>query len=167
MTVDWTPFAVCGPDEEAPRPRGFSTPEGLGDRLRVAAFAEKQAEAAFRWAAAAFPEISEDHAKAWLRIAADEGRHLGMILERMAQLGVPVDGRPVSDRLWRSLRSCGTAAEFAEKMRSAEERGKTAEESFRRSLAQRDPVTAELFGRIADDEAEHLRSAEHFASLRK
>lgn len=167
MTVDWTPFAVCGPDEDPPRPRGFSTPEGLGDRLRIAAFAEKQAEAAFLWAADAFPELPGGLREAWKRIGAEEGKHLGMILERMAQLGVPVDGRPVSDRLWRSLRACATAAEFAEKMRSAEERGKTAEESFRRSLAQRDPATAELFGRIADDEAEHLRSAEHFASLGK
>lgn len=167
MTVDWTPFAVCGPDEDAPRPRGFSTAEGLGDRLRVAAFAEKQAEAAFLWAADAFPEVPPALRAQWRRIGAEEGKHLGMILERMGQLGVPVDGRPVSDRLWRSLRACASAAEFAEKMRSAEERGKTAEESFRRSLAQRDPVTAELFGRIADDEAEHLRSAGHFARLPK
>jgi hypothetical protein len=41
-------------------------------------------------------------------------------------------------------------------MRTAEERGRAAEESFRRSLAQRDPVTSALFGKIADDEAEHI-----------
>jgi uncharacterized ferritin-like protein (DUF455 family) len=163
--MDWSPFAVCPPEEDAPRPRGFSTPEGLGDRLRVAAFAEKQAEAAFLWAAEAFPEVPAGLRGAWRRIGAEEGKHLGMILERMAELGVAVDGRPVSDRLWRSLRACATAAEFAAKMRSAEERGKTAEESFRRSLASRDPATAELFGRIADDEAEHLRSADDFARL--
>ena len=51
--------------------------------------------------------------------------------------------------------------------RAAEERGKTAEESFRRNLAARDPVTADLFGRIADDEAEHLRVADGFAILPK
>lgn len=165
--MDWAPFAVCAPDEDPPRPRGFSTPEGLGDRLRVAAFAEKQAQAAFLWAADAFPDAPPGLRERWRRIGAEEGEHLGMILERMTQLGVAVDGRPVSDRLWRSLRACGSAAEFAGKMRSAEERGKTAEESFRRSLAQRDPLTAELFGRIAEDEAEHLRCADHFATLPK
>lgn len=165
--MEWSPFIVCPPQVEAPRPRGFHTAEGLGDRLRVAAFAEKQAEAAFLWAAEAFDDVPVGLREAWRRIGAEEGRHLAMILDRMAQLSVAVEGRPVSDRLWRSLRACVTASEFAAKMRAAEERGKTAEESFRRSLAQRDPVTAALFGRIADDEAEHLRAAEGFAILPK
>ncbi|MDX6768868.1 MAG: ferritin-like domain-containing protein [Elusimicrobiota bacterium] len=165
--MDWSPFVVCPPEQEAPRPRGFTTPEGLGDRLRVAAFAEKQAEAAFHRAAERFEDAPPALREAWRRIGTEEGRHLGMILERMEQLGVAVDGRPVSDRLWRSLEACGSAAEFVAKMRAAEERGRTAEESFRRSLAQRDPATAELFGRIADDEAEHLRVADGFAILPK
>ena len=165
--MDWSPFVVCPPEEEAPRPRGFTTAEGLGDRLRVAAFAEKQAEAAFHWAAGRFTDAPPSMRDAWRRIGAEEGKHLGMILDRMVQLAVPVDGRPVSDRLWRSLQACATASEFVAKMRAAEERGKTAEESFRRNLAQRDPVTAELFGRIADDEAEHLRVADGFAILPK
>lgn len=163
--MDWSPFAVCAPDEDAPRPRGFHAPEGLGDRLRVAAFAEKQAEAAFLWAAERLADAPPALRDAWRRIGAEEGRHLRMILERMAELGVAPDGRPVSDRLWRSLIACRSAAEFAAKMRSAEERGKAAEESFRRSLAQRDPATAALFGAIADDEAEHLRVADGFAIL--
>ncbi len=165
--MDWSPFVVCPPEEEAPRPRGFSTSEGLGDRLRVAAFAEKQAEAAFYRAADRFTDAPAGLRDAWRRIGAEEGVHLGMIIERMAQLGVAVDGRPVSDRLWRSLEACASAPEFIAKMRAAEERGKTAEESFRRSLAQRDPATAELFGKIADDEAEHLRVADGFAILPK
>ena len=165
--MDWSPFVVCPPEEEAPRPRGFATAEGLGDRLRVAAFAEKQAEAAFCWAADHFADAPSGLRDAWRRIGAEEGKHLGMILERMAQLGVSVDGRPVSDRLWRSLQACVTFQEFTSKMRAAEERGKTAEESFRRNLAERDPVTAELFGKIADDEAEHLRVADGFAILPK
>lgn len=165
--MDWSPFIVCPPQEEAPRPRGFSTAEGLGDRLRVAAFAEKQAEASFLWAADAFDDAPQTLRDAWRRIGAEEGVHLGMILERMAQLSVAVDGRPVSDRLWRSLQACRTAGEFSAKMRAAEERGHTAEESFRRSLAARDPITAALFGRIADDEVEHLRVADGFAILPK
>ena len=75
----------------------------------------------------------------------------------MAELGVKVEGRPVSDRLWRRLIQSKTAPEFSALMRDAEARGQAAEESFRKSLAQRDPVTAAIFGRIADDEAEHPR----------
>ncbi len=154
--MNWAPFDVCDPDQFPPAPRGINTPEGLGDRLRVAAFAEIQAREAFRWAADVLPDASENLRAAWRRIADDENRHLHMLLGRMAELGVKPDGRPVSDRLWRSLRACRSTREFVPYMRTAEERGRAAEESFRRSLAQRDPVTAALFGKIADDEAEHI-----------
>ncbi|MBI3566315.1 MAG: DUF455 family protein [Elusimicrobia bacterium] len=154
--MDWSPFWVCGPEEKAAAPRGVSTAEGLGDRMRVAAFAELQAREAFRWAADAFLDASDELRAAWRRIADDEDRHLRMLLERMAELGIRPDERPVSDRLWRSLSACKTAPEFVAYMKTAEERGKAAEESFRVTFARRDPVTAAIFGTIADDEAEHI-----------
>ena len=157
--MNWSPFQVCDADAFPPAPRGINTPEGLGDRLRVAAFAELQAREAFRWAADTLLDVSPELRAAWRRIADDEHRHLEMLLGRMRELGVDPAGRPVSDRLWRSLRACKTAKEFIPYMRTAEERGRAAEESFRRSLAQRDPVTAALFGKIADDEAEHIESS--------
>jgi uncharacterized ferritin-like protein (DUF455 family) len=154
--VNWAPFSVCDPDQFPPAPRGINTPEGLGDRLRVAAFAELQAREAFRWAADTLLDASPALRSAWRRIADDEHRHLEMLLGRMAELGVKPDSRQVSDRLWRSLRACQSTAAFVPYMRTAEERGRAAEESFRRSLETRDPVTSALFGRIADDEAEHI-----------
>ena len=154
--MNWAPFDVCSYDEYAPAPRGINSADGLGDRLRVAAFAELQAREAFLWAADTLLDASETQRAAWRRVAADENRHLRMLLGRMAELGVQPDARPVSDRLWRSLRACKSAKEFVPFMRTAEERGRAAEESFRRSLAERDPVTAALFGKIADDEAEHI-----------
>lgn len=160
MDRDWRPFVVCPPGVRPPAPRGLATPGGLGDRLRVAAFAELQAREAFRWAAASLPDASEERRAAWGRIAEEEDLHLRMILERMAALGVRPDERPVSDALWRSLSRCRTAAEFSAYMRTAEERGRAAEESFRRKLADSDPATAAMFGKIADDEAEHLAAAD-------
>jgi uncharacterized ferritin-like protein (DUF455 family) len=154
--VNWQPFLVCGPDEYPPAPRGLGTPDGLGDRLRVAAFAELQAREAFRWAADTLLGAPDAQRASWRRIADDENRHLLMLLGRMAELGVEPGARPVSDRLWRSLRACRNVPDFVAYMRTAEERGRAAEESFRRQLAGRDPVTAALFGRIADDEAEHI-----------
>jgi uncharacterized ferritin-like protein (DUF455 family) len=154
--VNWAPFDVCGPDDFAPAPRGMGTPEGLGDRLRTAAFAEIQAREAFRWAADTLLGASDAQRAAWRRIADDEHRHLEMLLGRMAELGVRPDGRPVSDRLWRSLRGCKTVPEFVAYMRTAEERGRAAEESFQRKLVDRDPVTSAIFGKIAADETEHI-----------
>lgn len=147
---------MCDPDAFPPAPRGASTAEGLGDRLRVAAFAELQAREAFRWAADTLLDAGDGLRAAWRRIADEEDRHLKLLLGRMAELGVRPDERPVSDRLWRSLRGCRTTREFVAYMKTAEERGRAAEESFSRSFAQRDPVTAALFGKIAADEAEHI-----------
>lgn len=158
--MNWEPFVVCAPEERAPGPRGMNAPEGLGDRLRTAAFAELQAREAFRWAADSLADAPAELRDAWRRIADDEDRHLGMLLARMAELGAEPGARPVSDRLWRSLVACRTTPEFVAYMRTAEERGRAAEESFRRSLAQRDPVTAGIFGEIADDEAEHIALAD-------
>ena len=160
--MNWDPFLVCEPDEYAPAPRGINTPEGLGDRMRVAAFAELQAREAFRWAADTLLDSDDELRAAWRRISDDENRHLQMLLGRMAELGVRPEARPVSDRLWRSLRACQNTAAFVAYMRTAEERGRAAEESFRRQFAERDPVTAALFGKIADDEAEHIALAARF-----
>ena len=162
--MDWSPFLVCDADEYPPAPRGLNAPEGLGDRLRVAAFAELQAREAFRWAADTRLDAGQELRAAWRRIADDENRHLTMLLGRMAELGVRPDARPVSDRLWRSLRACKSTQDFIVYMRAAEERGRAAEESFHRRLIERDPVTAAIFGRIADDEVEHIALADR-ASL--
>lgn len=162
--MDWKPFVVCPPEEYAPPSRGLGAPEGIADRLRTAAFAERQAFAAFMWAAENLTEASDELRAAWRRIGLEEEMHLNLLLGRMAELGVKVADRPVSDRLWRRLIQSKTAADFSALMRDAEARGQAAEESFRKSLAQRDPVTAALFGRIADDEAEHLAVADRLAS---
>ena len=141
-------------------------PDGLGDRLRTAAFAERQAFAAFMWAAENIPDASADLRDAWRRIGLEEKKHLDMLLTRMTELSVEVSARSVSDRLWRGLSSCVTAREFSALMREAEARGQAAEETFRRVLADRDPVTAAIFGSIADDEAEHLALADSYAEIR-
>ncbi len=164
--MDWSPFVVCAPEEHAPGARGLGGPDGLGDRLRTAAFAERQAFAAFLWAADTLTDAPDELRAAWRRIGLEEEVHLNLLLARMAELGVRVDARPVSDRLWRRLTLARTASEFAVWMREAEARGQAAEESFRRSLAERDPVTAAIFGRIADDEAEHLALADRLTGLK-
>lgn len=148
--MDWSPFVLCPAGERPPSTRSINTKEGVGDRLRTAAFAELQAREAFLWAAEKW-SIEE-----WRRVAMEEDKHLGWLLARMKQLGVDPAERPVSDALWRSLTACATLADFASYMYTAEERGRSAEVSFSRSLAQSDPVTAKIFDAIAAEEEQHL-----------
>lgn len=160
--MDWAPFVVCDPSGRAPGPRGLNGPDGIGDRLRTAAFAERQATEAFFWAADRFADAPAELRKVWRRIGAQEREHLELLLARMKELGVEVSARPVSDRLWRSLSACADYREFAVLMREAERRGQAAEESFEKALSVSDPVTAAIFARIAADEAEHLALADSY-----
>jgi uncharacterized ferritin-like protein (DUF455 family) len=122
--MNWQPFVVCEPHEYAAAPRGINTLEGLGDRMRIAAFAELQAREAFLWAADTLIDANENLRETWRAIARDENRHLMMLLGRMAELGIRPDERPVSDRLWQSLRACKSSREFVAYMRTAEERAR-------------------------------------------
>lgn len=159
---DWRPFILAPEGERPGSPRPIGTPEGVGDRLRTAAFAELQAREAFDWAAARYSDAPEGLRRAWEGLAGSEDRHLRMILRRMEALRVRVDERPVSDALWRSLTGCPDAASFARWMRRAEERGKAAEESFAGRLAASDPESASMFAEIAGEEAAHIAVAERY-----
>jgi uncharacterized ferritin-like protein (DUF455 family) len=159
-TPDWSPFRVLPRGVRTEPPRSIHTPEGVGDRLRAAAFAEIQAREAFLWGAG-HPtwEIPESLRTAWRGLALAEQRHLDWLLQRMQELGVPIDGRAVSDQLWVSLTTCISPRDFAHYMASAEERGRRAGERFDEQLRETDPVTARIFGRIAEEEVSHIELA--------
>lgn len=154
-----TPFIVCAPAESAPPPRPIGTPEGVGDRLRTAAFAELQAREAFRWAADAFLDAPEGLRREWSALAAAEDRHLGWLLGRMEARGEDPAARPVSARLWAALISCARPEEFEILIAKAEERGRQAGERFSVAMRSADPESAAVFGRIADEEAGHVALA--------
>jgi len=163
MERDWSPFRLREADEPLQGPRAISTLEGVGDRLRAAAFAEIQAREAFLWAAGRFEDAPEGLRRAWRALAGQEDRHLGWLLARLEALGIGVADRPVSPRLWESFVACSSAREFALFMASAEERGRVAGERFHRELLARDRVTAEIFGTIAAEEAEHVALAKRYS----
>lgn len=137
-------------------------PQGVADRLRSAAFAEIQAREAFAWAAERFADAPEPLRSAWRGLSAAEDRHLGWLLTRLSEVGSSPNARPVSPRLWRSLTCCGSAREFSFFMASAEERGRLAGLLFQSSMAGADPLTAEIFGRIAEEEAAHVALVRRF-----
>lgn len=157
---DWSPFRVDRAVLLAPRPLG--TVEGVGDRLRTAAFAEVQAEAAFLWAAETYPDASDELRTAWRALAREERKHRDWLLGRMKELGVPIGERPVSDVLWSSLTRCPDAAAFCHYMAGAEERGRRAGERFHDKLLAQDETTARIFGQIALEERSHIELAHRF-----
>lgn len=158
----WEPFLILHPDERPPLPRSVETPEGVTDRLRVVAFAELQAREAFRWAAERFEEAEPAVKTAWRGLALAEDRHLNWLLTRLKELNCDVAERGLQPDLWNSFMQCQSPREFAVFMANAEERGRRGGERLRRSLQKIDPVSAELFGRIADEEVEHIQCAERF-----
>lgn len=158
--IDWAPFTVCRDGEKAPYPRSLNTPEGLGDRLRFVAFAEKQATHAFALAAEIFEDVTPGVREIWRTLAREESKHLQWLLWRMEELGVDVGERPQSLALWKSFDRCTTAREFAIFMANAEERGRVAGEQFFETLMSVDAQSAKIFYQIALEEREHIRLAQ-------
>jgi uncharacterized ferritin-like protein (DUF455 family) len=160
--MNWEPFELAPQGAHADAPRSIRTADGVGDRLRAAAFAEVQARDAFRWAADRFTDADPRLRQAWQALAESEQRHLDWLLGRMQELGIAIPGRKVSDHLWHSLVSCQNARDFALYMADAEERGRKAGERFYQTLVETDPVTAEIFRKIAEEEIGHIRLAKKF-----
>lgn len=161
-TPDWSPFQVSPRGSRAQEVRLIHSPEGVGDRLRIVAFAELQAREAFLWAAGHFVDAQEELRAAWKRLAGEEDKHFNWLMNRMKELGVSVSERLVCDDLWLSLVRCTSAKEFAVFMATAEERGRKGGERFFKSLLTYDPVSAKLFGKISEEEVMHIRLAQRF-----
>jgi uncharacterized ferritin-like protein (DUF455 family) len=155
-------FNVAPEGWRSDAPRAISTLDGVGDRLRAAAFAEIQARDAFLWAADRYQDAPADLRDAWVRLAASEQRHLDWLLKRMGELGIDVKARQVSTHLWFSFMNCMSARDFAIFMANAEERGQRAGERFFQSLRSSDPTTAEIFRKIAEEEISHIALAARY-----
>ncbi len=158
-SIDWSPFIISKEGEKAPTARAITTKEGLGDRLRFVAFAEMQAVQAFRLAAEVFGEVPKEVRDLWLTLAHEEEKHLNILLNRMKAIGVDPAERAQSLALWKSFDHCKTAGEFARFMANAEDWGKSSGEKFHQTLLKIDPVTAEIFRIIAEEESLHIELA--------
>ena len=156
----WSPYQIGTPQKM----RSLHTPEGLGDRLRLVAFAERQAFHAFTDAAKRFTDAPAELVEAWTWVAQEEAKHESWLLKRMSELGQDVSAAPVSLSLYHSLLKCETAKDFAFYISDAEERGRVGAENFARTLAQRDPETARVFQLIAEEEKAHIALVHRFFS---
>ncbi len=160
--ADWTPFRILARGQFPLPPRSIHTLEGMGDRMRSAAFAELQARDAFLWASQRFEEAPAELRAAWKEFSSVEHRHLGWILQRMTELGIDVREREVSEHLWAALQECATAREFAHLIADAEEKGRRAGIRFYETLKSKDPVSAEIFRKIAEEEVDHIALAHRY-----
>lgn len=162
LTPSWEPFKLSPRGSRAQEVRALNTPEGIADRLRIVAFAEMQARQAFLWAAESFEEATPELRDAWRRLAKEEEKHFGWLMNRLMELDVNVGERLVCDDLWHSLVGCTSSKEFAVYMATAEERGRKGGERFYQSMLNIDPISAKLFGKIAEEEVMHIRLAAQF-----
>ncbi len=154
----WSPYKLGAPA----RVRSLRTPQGLGDRLRFIAFAERQAHYAFLEAAERFTDAPSGLADAWRWIAQEEAKHESWLLARLAEIGQDVAEVPQSLDLYQSFTQCRTAHEFALFIANAEERGRVGAEHFARALAAQDPRSSELFAQIGREEVEHVALVSRF-----
>lgn len=153
---------ICDPGSRPLKPRSLAVPEGLGDRMRSAAFAELQAIAAFKWAAETFLDVPQELRDAWMAQVPEEAKHYDLIVKRMGDLGFGLQDRCVSTRLWESLQACSSGEEFCIKIAGAEERGRLAGVALCQHLEGTDPQTVAVFQEIVDDEVAHVALAYTF-----
>ena len=162
---DWFPFTIAQDGARGAKIRSISTPDGLGDRIRSAAFAELQAIHAFEWARAKFTEVPGWLSDGWDRVITEEKNHLGWLLSRMETLGVDPGGRTVSIRLWNTLERSTSAGEFCFWITEAEEWGRKAAHAIAPQISARDPETAAIFERIALEELFHVALGKRYADM--
>lgn len=157
--LDWAPYRTGTPSKIRP----MNTSEGLGDRIRVAAFAERQAYYAFTQAAKIFAtEVPEELVMAWKRIALEESKHETWLLKRLSELKLDAAEMPVSLGLYNSFINCQSAREFTLYISDSEEKGRIAGVKFAEFLKVTDPVTSKIFTDIADEEVFHISLAKKY-----
>jgi uncharacterized ferritin-like protein (DUF455 family) len=156
----WSPYIIG----ISPRVRPLQTLEGLGDRLRLIAFAERQAHYAFLEAAERFTDAPMELVQSWKWVAQEEAKHESWLLKRLSEIGQDVSAVAMSLKLYHSFAECKSAREFAFYIADAEERGRVGAERFAQVLAKRDPQTAAMFAQIALEEKEHVALVGKFFS---
>lgn len=156
----WSPYKIGTPEKI----RSINTAEGLGDRLRLVAFAERQAFHAFNEATVKFNNAPTGLLDAWKWVALEEAKHESWLLRRLKDIGQDVASVPVNLNLYHSLQKCSTARDFAFYVSDAEERGRLGAEKFAEVLKVRDPQTASIFAQIALEERKHIALVDNFFS---
>jgi uncharacterized ferritin-like protein (DUF455 family) len=155
-SFDWSPFKIG----ISVKPRPLDSIGGIVDRIRIAAFAERQAHYAFLEAARIFENsVPTELVFAWKKIALEEAKHESWLLKRLIEINQDIAELPVGLGLYNSFTKCETAKEFTLYISDSEEKGRLAGLKFVDALKTRDPITAKIFSDIAIEELEHISLA--------
>lgn len=158
-SLNWHPFKIG----TSIKPRAINTREGIFDRIRIAAFAERQAHYAFLEAARIFAnEVPAELISAWKIIAMEEAKHETWLLKRLEELGHDIAELPVGLGLYNSFCKCESAKDFTLYISDSEEKGRLAGLKFVEVLKESDPETAKIFADIAHEELYHISLASIF-----
>ena len=160
-SLNWSPFKIG----TSLKPRPLDSLEGIVDRIRIAAFAERQAYYAFLEASRIFAdEVPTDLLFAWKRIAMEEAKHEKWLLQRLVEMNQDIADLPVGLGLYNSFCKCETAKDFTFYISDSEEKGRLAGLKFVEALQIRDPKTAKIFLDIAVEELDHIALAKKYFS---
>jgi len=94
---------VPGRQARVPPVAGMRDPSQRARILHALANHELQAIELFAWAVLAFPDTPIAFRRGLLAILADEQRHLGLYLDRLAAHGVAFGDQPVTGHFWNKL----------------------------------------------------------------
>lgn len=94
---------AAGRDARVPPLAGMRDPRQRARILHALANHELQAIELFAWAVLAFPDTPIAFRRGLLAILADEQRHLGLYLDRLAALGARFGDHPVTGHFWNKL----------------------------------------------------------------
>jgi uncharacterized ferritin-like protein (DUF455 family) len=155
-SLDWTPYKIGMPSKIRPM-------NTLEDRIRVAAFAERQAYYAFTQAAKIFlGSVPKELINAWKKIAEEEAKHEKWLLNRLDELNINVQEMTVSLGLYNSFVDCQNARDFTLYISDSEEKGRIAGIKFADFLKDNDPISAKIFTEIANEEVFHISLAKKY-----
>ncbi|MEZ4360401.1 MAG: DUF455 family protein [Kofleriaceae bacterium] len=138
---------------------GMRDPGQRARILHALANHELQAIELFAWALLAFPQAPEPFRRGLLAILADEQRHLGLYLERLAAHGTTFGAHPVTGHFWSRLEHFRTPLRFACAMGLTFENANLdfAREYAEAARAAGDEETARVLELVHDEEISHVR----------
>lgn len=138
---------------------GMRDPNQRARILHALANHELQAIELFAWALLAFPAAPEPFRRGLLAILADEQRHLGLYLERLAAHGVHFGEHPVTGHFWNKLDHFRTPLRFCCAMGLTFENANLdfAAEYAAAARACGDAETARVLDVVHEDEIAHVR----------
>jgi uncharacterized ferritin-like protein (DUF455 family) len=137
---------------------GMADPAQRSRILHAFANHELQAAELFAWALLAFPDAPAAFRAGLLRIVADEQRHLGLYLGRLAALDTAFGDHPVSGYFWGKAPSLASPLRFVCAMSLTFEAANLDHAGAYARAAREvgDPDTADALERIGRDEIRHV-----------